>query len=159
AGQPYCRSGWTNVPDVGSQYANFLGLSALGPDDVWMVGTSGTAPPALAEHFDGTAWTTVPVVQQFNTYLNGVAAVAPDDVWAVGDGASYSDPSVILHWNGSYWATVSNPSSGQLYGITATSANDVWAVGNESGKALVEHWDGVAWTATVLTEKLYLYAV
>jgi hypothetical protein len=88
--------------------------------------------------------------------LNAVAAVASNNVWAVG---SWDNPNtsktqtLIEHWDGVSWKTVSSPNQANVHnvllGVAAVSANDVWAVGNWSiGNyyPLIEHWDGSAWS-------------
>jgi hypothetical protein len=51
--------------------------------------------------------------------------------------------TVIVHWDGQAWSTVSvDPSAAQLGlgGIWGTGPKDVWAVGTGG----ILHWDGVA---------------
>ena len=57
-----------------------------------------------------------------------------------------------MHWNGTAWTEVPNPSPGQepsLFGVAAISASDAWAVGGyTAGSAentLLMHWNGSAW--------------
>src|SRR3954453_13416826 len=63
------------------------GLAAVGPDDIWAVGSYtgvGIARP-LIQHWDGAAWTEVPsAVVTRTAWLNTVAATGTGDVWAVG---------------------------------------------------------------------------
>src|ERR1041385_8217150 len=47
-----------------------------------------------------------------------------------------------MHWNGTQWTVVSNPSRFALYGVTALSSNNVWAVGEQS----ILHWNGTSWS-------------
>jgi hypothetical protein len=121
---------------------------------------SGTPPPvmtstprpsstATATPTCGPTWTRVasPPGGPGNTSLNDVVAIATDDVWAVG----YA--GIILHWNGTSWAEVSNPGEGdgnELTGVDAISSNDVWAVGyqNTTGftQPLTLHWNGTSWS-------------
>jgi hypothetical protein len=94
--------------------------------------------------------------------LTGVAAFSGRDVWAVGEqfNGRSSDPggqlTLIEHWDGRRWRVVPSPNQddGSIQGVSAISSNDVWAVGASyvgfsevsSARALVEHWDGKAWT-------------
>jgi hypothetical protein len=75
-------------------------------------------------------------------------------VWAVGDSGPFNTNStLILHWDGTQWATVPSPSpsanENYLYSISAVSATDIWAVGSrrDSGSyaPLTLHWDGTQW--------------
>jgi hypothetical protein len=92
-------------------------------------------------------------------FLNGVAAISPNDVWAVGE---YNNPStasqegLTIHWNGSQWSVVPNPSYtpqtyNTLLGVAAVSATNVWAVGyyqpqGSVQRTLIMHWDGSQWS-------------
>jgi hypothetical protein len=61
---------------------------------------------------------------------------APDDVWAVGD-------HIILHFDGTNWASVGPPMTAGGSSVSGTSADDVWV----AGPSLL-HWNGTAWTET-----------
>jgi hypothetical protein len=78
--------------------------------------------------------------------LNGVACVSASDCWAVG---SYGlvDQTLIEHWDGTSWAIVASPNTGEgwyniLTDVTCVSASDCWAVGS-----IFLHWDGTSWTS------------
>jgi hypothetical protein len=161
--------GWSVVPGALRGTAdNSLGaVAASSPTDVWAVGnflpdTATSNPDAtlsLANHFDGTAWSVVPTPNtgpNFNT-LFGVAA-SGGRAWAVGvhlDGA-FRARALVETWDGARWSIVSSPQPGTerdiLFGASATSTSDVWAVGDQQGangkfETLVEHFDGVRWSA------------
>jgi hypothetical protein len=61
---------------------------------------------------------------------------------------------LILHWNGTQWSAVPNPTPGPMYNylkaVSASSSNDVWAVGysfaDDSETDLIEHWNGTTWS-------------
>jgi hypothetical protein len=138
--------------------------------DAWAVGTqaeidNGTvdsdADVGLALHWNGTTWTNTPtpVVRFLNQALNGVTAVSANDAWAVGGiaGAQSQRPKfpLALHWDGTSWTSVPIPTGpnpggtgrGSLSGVVALSSTNVWAVGRSPGlTAIIEHWDGTAWT-------------
>jgi hypothetical protein len=94
-------------------------------------------------------------------YLQGVSAAGPDDIWAVGyedNGPSYL--SLILHFDGKHWITVSSPNptgSTDLADVSASSRRNAWAVGytnpNVCGNGGPQcgtaafHWNGKTWTA------------
>lgn len=89
--------------------------------------------------------------------FNGIATLAANDVWAVGyyDSATTSaQQTVTEHWNGSHWALVASPNTGQesaLQGVAASSATTAWAVGHSvdniggPSHALIEQWNGTSW--------------
>src|SRR6266536_3281265 len=139
------------------------GVVALGPNDVWAVGTENYPGRGLIEHWDGTTWTATYL--RFAALLRGVAAVGPRDIWAVGQRYGRSNPfgdtTLTLHFNGRVWSVVPSPSplSGNstdqnwLTSVSALAANDVWAVGRDGNhdggpldQTLVEHWNGARWT-------------
>lgn len=129
------------------------GVAMISSDDVWAVGSRGTA--ATAEHWDGTTWTTVrvPVPEgQSKSYLVTVAGSSSDDVWAAGDS---SDAGGVLtplleHWNGKRWSIVDCPTTPgantRINGIDVLSADDAWLVGNTGNLlSLTIHWNGTKW--------------
>jgi hypothetical protein len=93
-----------------------------------------------------------------------VVAIAPNDVWAVGfddilvrHGGETTPRTLIEHWDGRSWSLVPSPNVGDgsdLQSVSAVSGTDIWAVGasyrgfgeRARSRALVEHWDGTAWT-------------
>ncbi len=147
------------VPDGSFLYS----VSARSRTDAWAVGwyylTGGEASNTLALHWDGTRWAVTrspdPLRGSFNV-LNGVSALSASDAWAVGsyqngDGAQRT---LIVHWNGTRWATVASPDPGgtgdsYLSAVSALSPSDIWAVGyysNRSGqKDLILRWNGTRW--------------
>lgn len=113
-------------------------------------------PGAGTASANGSGWSIVPS-PNFGTYdiLRAVAAVSSSDVWAAGYYTSgLTNQTLIEHWNGSFWQTVTSPNEGSrdnfLYGLAAVSANDVWAVGyyvDSAGfkQTLTEVWNGSSW--------------
>lgn len=128
----------------------FQAVSALAPDDVWVVGNN------TAEHWDGHLWSVVatPRLGLNGGDLEGVTALSPTDVWAVGSSfdGSFRSHTLILHWNGTAWAVTPSPNMGpytSLRSVSAVSATDVWAVGQSfpsNAATLTEHWNGTAWS-------------
>jgi hypothetical protein len=102
---------------------------ALGPGDVWFVGTTGldSGEKPIAEHYDGARWTAFDLPGD----PQAISAVATGDVWAVGqvDGGA-----AAMHWDGRQWETTAlpQPSVGPGVGvlssdILATGPDDAWA--------------------------------
>lgn len=85
--------------------------------------------------------------------LDGVAAAPAAGVWAAWS-STLGNP-LIVRWDGRAWKRVpapggdhlSSPEGGYLNGVAAVSAQNAWAVGaGMFNRALIEHWDGTAWT-------------
>src|SRR5207302_1739703 len=62
--------------------------------------------------------------------------------------------TMILHWNGTAWKTVTSPNPSStadwLSAVSAVSSSDAWAVGyyfaSSGDKTLTLHWNGTAWS-------------
>lgn len=168
--QHWDGAGWTLVP-VASDAPG--GLSAVGGSsstDVWAVGyaSSPNGAEGLIEHWDGDSWEVVEAPAPPGTYVNtiftDVLALAPDDAWAVGRWSIVPDAPprpLIERWNGEAWQIVDAPEFDtwtELYAVSGTGPDDVWAVGNTEvfvadawvERALIEHWDGEAWSVYTL---------
>ncbi|HZC79498.1 MAG TPA: hypothetical protein VE258_17210, partial [Ktedonobacterales bacterium] len=161
--------GWTNVPSPGvGAEGRLTAVTALSATDAWSVGQyegADSLQRTLFEHWDGGQWKFVPSPNPGTQYniLQGVAGASTSDVWAVGSQSSASDVTqpLIEHWNGSSWSAIPAPDlgkdNGQLNGVAAITASDAWAVGTATTAAasafeaplqhaLVEHWNGSAWS-------------
>ncbi|HZU66625.1 MAG TPA: hypothetical protein VFA09_05035 [Ktedonobacteraceae bacterium] len=142
---------WSVVksPSVGNGENSLYGITAISPNNVWAVGTTGSA--TLTEHWNGTQWSVVksPSIGNFYPILFSVTAVSTNDVWAVGYSGEYPNYTTIIEqWNGHKWSLVKSPNSAaQLTGVSAVSANDIWAVGDIGTYApIIEHWNGTQWS-------------
>jgi len=139
-----------------------IAVGARTATDVWAVGNfispnDDDGQVMLTEHWNGTAWSQVPTpnVFRFDEKLLAVSPAAANDVWAVGltkkIGFAHTDP-IAAHFDGVRWTFVPTPaqpggSRSALFGVANLGANNAWAVGHSGdNKALVEHWDGTAWT-------------
>src|SRR6266568_2808374 len=153
-------SSWAVLPspDPGTPDNVLTSVRAVSATNVWAVGyTGGAGNQTLVLHWDGTSWTQVPSPSPGGTGsdsdLFSVAATSHSDAWAVGEVfTSGKITTLIVHWNGSRWATVSSPNPGQsneLFGIAATSSSNAWAVGDATNGAadqtLVLQWNGSRW--------------
>ncbi len=156
-------SRWQVVPGpsvAGGDNLNLIDVGAIGPADVWAVGTYRRAATvvALAEHWNGTAWQLVPV-QNPGTNGNALLAIAgagAHDVWAVGykRGTGPYRP-LVEHWDGSQWSAVTAAVPPQkedavLTGVATLAGAGAWAVGYQVvqgvTRSLVEHWNGTSWS-------------
>ena len=143
---------WSIVPLPRITGGQLTDIAFVSPTDVWVVGAvSGATPAALTMHFNGLQWTRVPAP---SAALLAVTALANNNVWAAG--VQLGRSTVIEHWNGTSWKVVTSPNTGTataLNSISAISPTDIWAAGcnrcgdvGGSAPALIEHWDGTAWT-------------
>ncbi len=148
---------WTAYPNppanVELRYANIVPGG-----DIWAVGATylpQSNTTNLALHFDGTTWQAVPTPNPsaYQNLLHGVVALSPTDAWAVGfdaDPGSTIERAQSMHWDGTSWTLV--PMVVPLTGVSrprhvvALSSSDVWATGDDQAGALVEHWNGRAWS-------------
>jgi hypothetical protein len=150
-------SNWNVVPSpnpVGKTWVVLNGVDAISANDIWAVGHSGDPSSiplqTLTTHWDGKSWSIIPSPSP-GTYngnvLNAVSAVSASDVWAVGwyqSGPTGQEGGALtMHWDGTAWTVVPNPSRWQLYGVLAIASNDVWAVGEQS----ILHWNGTNWSS------------
>ena len=102
-----------------------------------------------------------------NAVLSSISAVSPTDIWAVGTTTAIQNVNkavtrftLAMHYNGTAWSIVKTVNTAEptgLSGVTAISANNAWAVGNGfnnvhdtsasvANKAVIEHWNGTAWS-------------
>ena len=157
------------------KYSMLQGVVALSAKDVWTVGYAGVVTArglerlTLTLHWNGTAWKRVPSPNpatyttpagSVDNALTAVAGGSSLSVWAVGQyylqaNGIHGSRALVLHWNGSRWRVVPNPSlvahhPSYLYGVTAPSTNGVSIVGsinrNDAQHALAEHWNGKGWS-------------
>ncbi len=155
-------SAWSVVPSPNATtfFNELTTIDALGPNDIWAVGTweqaSASTYMTLAEHWNGTAWSVVstpnPSTTAYGYEFASVSGDASNDVWAVFNNES---SSIVEHWNGSQWSLVTIPLPGDIGNITtavvALSTTDAWIAGNydtSSGGTLplLEQWNGAAWS-------------
>jgi hypothetical protein len=150
---------WAVVPTPNAgHYANFHRVFGSSSTDVWAVGTAEDRPAGvsgpLTEHWNGVKWSIVPAPTLGETYLRGGWATSPSDAWIVGEwdgaGPNYTAHSLVYHWNGTTWTSVSSAPGTELWGVRAQTPTDAWIAGIKSGAGfsatLIEHWDGVSWT-------------
>jgi plastocyanin len=133
-----------DTPSPSPAINKLLGVAARAPDDVWAVG--GVTGGTLVEHWDGTAWTVVA-----NSYPPGganlldVSASPAGGVWAVGwiAGPTGLQTALVQRLDGTPTAIAPAPGTWSvLDAVSALSPTDVWAAGS-----LLQHWDGVRWSA------------
>ena len=127
------------------------GVAAAAGNNAWAVGYAGnsTAPRILMLHWNGSAWSKV-TSRQLKLIgaagnLSAIAVVNARDAYAVGYTGSTTGTThtLLLHWNGSTWSTVTSPapvSGGALTAVTATTKG-AWAVGYyATGPSALDYW-------------------
>jgi hypothetical protein len=140
-------------PEPGENIEHFLtGVAVTSASNAWAVGgisNCGCGPATgLILHWNGSTWKQVP---NSGSGLRAVAASA-GRAWVVGGAGEGDGPTttLALRWNDKEWKQVPSPSSGTetyLTGVAVASATNAWAVGStSSGKSLIVHWNGTAWT-------------
>jgi hypothetical protein len=131
----------------------------------------------LIEHWDGVDWSVLPTPRLggeepagIPRSIDAMTVVSANDIWVLGhyqplpDGATASvSRDVFLHWDGGSWTAVPSPQDETTTGtsamqdLSAVSGSEAWAVGGRvdgfaeagtAGGALVERWDGRAWSRT-----------
>ena len=120
---------------------------------------SNVQSDTLIERWNGSSWSKVPSPTpsgSFDALLIGVSCSGPTFCVAVGSyGAANGLRTLIERWNGSSWTVTSSPTPqgaevAQLTGVACPSATSCNAVGLglslTGAKALVEHWNGRAWS-------------
>lgn len=127
----------------------YNGVSALGLDNVWVIGIDGTE--SSIRHWNGSYWSTV--YTSFSmAYLRGIAMRTAQDGWMVGD------HGLAARWNGSDWIQTDTGlgSTVTLFQVQSSGADEAWAVG--SGGTLL-HWQEGAWTPVSSPTTRDLYAL
>jgi hypothetical protein len=151
--------GWVRIGPVGGISDTDLNrVFCLATDDCWAVGDNFNPPGApptqeIILHWDGLNWTQLAASGAVpDEDLTSVFCVATDDCWAVGDsGTGATQRPLILHWNGTAWATRNSSLNidRNLSDIFCVTSNDCWAVGRDGAgvaqSPLILHWNGTAW--------------
>lgn len=81
------------------------------------------------------------------TTLTAIAGTSPSDVWVAGSATSgahtqgVNTNALILHFDGSRWSSVANPSSDPINGMAMVAPGDGWAV---AGSNILRYTNG-AW--------------
>src|SRR5579884_34686 len=136
-------------------FASCAAQSSVGALSSPTAAASQTTSPVLCQQ-----WRIIsgPTPGSYYNSLNGVAAISTGAVWAVGSYADSSGPqrTLIEYWDSYRWQVIKSPNptgalNAQLLGVAAISGSNVWAIGTYNDKnnavhALIEHWNGTAWS-------------
>jgi hypothetical protein len=156
----YDGSHWHNVPVPALTY--LPGAVALGPDNVWAFGSSGTifAPgadvSATVFHWNGTKWRGYNVANG-NLIPESISASAGNNVWIAGAvPARKAEQAVAYRWNGTGWHNAGLPRViNDDPGVSALSAGNVWIGWNTTTKSHALHWDGQHWHTLTIPDNVY----
>jgi hypothetical protein len=158
---------WSVVPSPspGAEDNALLDVVMDSPTSASAVGyrSDGFGYHTLIERWNGTAWSVESSADpaDVDNVLTSVAAIPAGGPWSVGyavDSAWSPDPyrTLTQRAGAGGWSDVPSPNgagtASLLDGVAFSSADDGWAVGArysvaEGGyRALIEHWDGNAWS-------------
>jgi hypothetical protein len=135
-------------------YAATVGTSSATNTWVFPEVAAGSSDVWHALRWSGKSWKDVALPRMRDVW--STAVLSNSNAWVFGDqpGKPIVAP-YALHYNGSQWSPVSIPYVPAY--SSALSANDIWAVGmthlgdpSQPSAAVVMHWNGKSWHATML---------
>ncbi len=152
-------SSWTIQSD-GVPDSYLTSVSAHGPNDVWVAGSTNYIGSGLLMHWDGAQWTRTLIPGAL--LFRAIDERAPNDIWAVGQESvnGYGDVSLAYHYNGRTWRRYDTPNplgkydidQNWLTSVDAISTRDVWATGvardsdwGIADRPFTAHWNGRRW--------------
>jgi sugar lactone lactonase YvrE len=161
---------------TGATLTNLTGVSCISANNCQAAGyyknSSGTFV-TLAESWNGTEWTVQSTPNPggaLESRLEAISCASSTNCMAIGYYKTGSEAfsTLVEHYNGTAWAIQSSPNTAgfaknYLYSVSCGSSSDCWSVGKSAhtvieeleGKkpaALLEHWNGSAWSLSSLTE-------
>jgi hypothetical protein len=123
------------------------GVTALGPDNVWAFGTSGTVFDDIF-HWNGSRWQYY-LANTINFVPQAISASGPRNVWVSGFAYRGSKQvAAAYRWNGRAWNRVSMPRrvlNDGGPGVTAVSPSNVWIGWDDTTSEHALHWNGHHW--------------
>jgi hypothetical protein len=157
-GTTWQRAGYADVP---AEQASLNDVSADGPHDAWLAGStydSGTgAAHGFVQRWDGHEWRPVSLPDFGSSYgFDSIAAHGPNDVWAVGRiyvGEDRPDGLLLMHWDGRSWTRLPEPATDAwtkvVSRVRTTGRDDAWVVGfseaapdrDQTRHPMILHWE------------------
>ncbi|WP_326643353.1 hypothetical protein OG884_07080 [Streptosporangium sp. NBC_01755] len=135
-------SHWRQVPLGEADAYHLEGVSAGGPDDVWVVG-NGSSP--FAAHWNGRAWTTHRPFGVAEDYRLADVATSGGTAWFAANGPA---GAVVVEWRDGAFHNALSIEKGTLEAITFRKGH-VWVVGTDEARTpLVWHGAGESWEET-----------
>lgn len=143
-------SHWHNIPVP--RLTNLQGAVALGPDNVWAYGSSGTifAPhcdvSAPVFHWNGARWQGY-CVDKGNLIPEAISASGRNSVWLAGGVyVGKVEHAVAYRWNGTGWHNTDLPRAlTDVPGVSAISPANVWVGWFTQDSSHALHWNGHRW--------------
>jgi hypothetical protein len=123
------------------------GVTALGPNNVWAFGTSGTVADDIF-HWNGSRWQYY-LASNIDFLPQAISASGPNNVWV--SGLVYRGSTQVLaayRWNGRAWSRVSMPHrvlNDGGPGVTVVSPANVWIGWSDTTTEHALHWNGHRW--------------
>jgi hypothetical protein len=150
------------VVPPGARRSYLNGVSCLSPASCTAVGNYQSGKHThvtLAERWNGTSWSiqATPNPPGLRVGLSAVACLSASFCTAVGSQTSrwQNQAPLAQAWNGTAWSIEQLPAPASatasiLFGVACPAASDCSGVGQGGGNAgsaaLVQHWDGTAWS-------------
>ena len=155
----------STAPPKGGSKVRLDGVSCASATSCLAVGSYSAAGKTrtLIERWDGSTWQIVASpnpTTAVTAYLNGVSCASLTSCVAVGghvETGTDHGGALIERWDGSTWTIASTPTptvrptdapliTPRLVSVSCPSDNTCFAVGYTATDALVERWDGTAWS-------------
>ncbi len=142
---------WTVQTSGTTATGQYNAVWGSGPNDVYVVGNSGTAPPTdsvlLRSNGSGSVWSPQALPTGSGNVLYGIWGSSSSDVYAVG---ALGSAGVILHSTGSgTWTIQTVGTVPSLQGVWGSGPTDVYVVG-QNNTILHSAGDG-QWTSLTTT--------
>jgi hypothetical protein len=146
----YDGSHWHNIPVPRLTYLQ--GAVALGPDNVWAYGSSGSvfAPhcdvSASEFHWNGRRWQGY-CLDKGNLIPEGISASGRNNLWLAGAvWVGKVERAVVYRWNGTGWHNTDLPRAlTDVPGVSALSPASVWLGWFTRTSSHALHWNGHRW--------------
>ena len=146
----YDGSHWHQIPVPALTYLQ--GAVALGPNNVWAFGSSGTifAPgssvSATVFHWNGAKWRGYSL-DKGALVPESISASKGNNVWIAGTvRAGPAERAVAYRWNGTGWHDAGLPRVlTDDPGVSALSSGNAWIGWNSTTRSHAMHWDGRHW--------------
>jgi hypothetical protein len=140
---------WSVSLHVNPNGAQFTGVTAVSPANVWVFGGGGFTGGLGTWHFNGSRWTHVTSA----TGLEEASALSASSIWAIGSVAAPDDS--IWRYNGATWRQLTAAALKGLSfrDILAKSATSVWVaatIATNSRKSYLVHFNGTQWVKLLL---------
>lgn len=156
----YDGSHWHKIPVPALTYLQ--GAVALGPNNVWAFGSSGTifAPgssvSATVFHWNGAKWRGYSL-DKGALVPESISASAGNNVWIAGAvRAGPAERAIAYRWNGTGWHNAGLPRVlTDDPGVSALSPGNAWIGWATATRSHALHWDGQHWHTLTVPDNVY----